>query len=63
VSHIVSLATIEREARAAAREGLALIEACPYPFGTEQADHFIAVYLLALERPTTTKPPAIPEEK
>lgn len=55
---IVSRATIEREARAAARQGLSIEDACPYPFHTEHADHFKAVYLLALSHPipTTTIP-------
>jgi hypothetical protein len=57
MTHVVSKQTIEREARDAAARGLSLDEACPYPFGTDQADHFKAVYLLALEStPTTTIP-------
>lgn len=55
MTQIVAKTTIEREAREAARKGLSIDEACPYPFGTEQADHFKAVYLLELERPTPTK--------
>lgn len=52
MTHIVSRATIEREARSAAERGLSIDEACPYPFHSEHADHFKAVYLLALKRTT-----------
>lgn len=61
MTHIVSRALIEREARAAAAKGLSLNAACPYPFGTEHADHFKAVYLLALPRTSSNK--SNPEEK
>ena len=47
---IASNLMIERQAREAARKGLSLNDACPYPFGTEAADHFKAVYLLALPK-------------
>jgi hypothetical protein len=41
---------IERQAQEAARKGQSINDACPYPFGTEAADHFKAVYLLALPK-------------
>ena len=47
---ISSKLMIERQAAEAARKGLSLNDACPYPFGTEAADHFKAVYLLALRK-------------
>jgi hypothetical protein len=47
---IVSKATIEKQAAEAASEGKTINDACPYPFGTEAADHFKAVYLLALPK-------------
>ena len=40
--------TIEREAREAAQRGDSINDACRYPFGSPQADHFKAVYLLSL---------------
>jgi hypothetical protein len=57
MTQVVSKRTIEREACEAARAGLSIDEACPYPFGSDQANHFKAVYLLALEcLPTITIP-------
>ncbi|CAN7406739.1 hypothetical protein LJR074_002572 [Acidovorax sp. LjRoot74] len=52
---IVSKAAIEKQATEAAGKGQSINDACPYPFGTAAADHFKAVYLLALPtaRPTT----------
>jgi len=47
---IVSKTTIEKQATDAARKGQSIDDACPYPFGTEAADHFKAVYLLALPK-------------
>lgn len=41
---IVSIATIEREARTAAQEGKSLNDACPYPFSTPEGDHFRTCY-------------------
>lgn len=41
-------ARIEREARDAAARGESLNDACPYPFGTADALHFTAIYLLAI---------------
>lgn len=52
---IASKLMIERQAAEAARKGLSLDDACPYPFGTEAADHFKAVYLLALPKAQTTR--------
>lgn len=46
---IVAKDTIEREARAAARQGLSLNDACPYPFGSEAGQHFRKVYQQAQE--------------
>lgn len=37
---------ISAEARAAALAGTHIDDACRYPFGTQCAKHFIAVYLL-----------------
>lgn len=45
---IVPKSTIEHHATQAAAKGLTIDESCPYPFGTPPADHFKAVYLLAL---------------
>lgn len=53
---IVSKDTIDKQATAAAQQGRSLDDACPYPFGTEAADHFKAVYLLALPKATTPQP-------
>ncbi len=39
---------IEREARAAAKAGTPLRDACFYPFDSEAGRHFTAVYLLSL---------------
>ncbi|WP_440105364.1 hypothetical protein [Acidovorax sp. BL-A-41-H1] len=50
---IVSKATIEKQATEAAGKGQSINDACPYPFGTEAADHFKAVYLLALPKQPT----------
>lgn len=47
---IVSKDTIDKQATAAAQQGRSLDDACPYPFGTEAADHFKAVHLLALPK-------------
>jgi hypothetical protein len=47
---IVSKTTIEKQATEAARKGQSIDDACPYPFETEAADHFKAVYLLALPK-------------
>lgn len=47
MTDIVSKDRIEREAREAARKGLSLADACPYPWGTPAADHFKAAYLCA----------------
>lgn len=52
---IVSKATIEKQATEAAGKGQSINDACPYPFGTEAADHFKAVYLLALPKAQTTR--------
>lgn len=46
---IVAIETIEQEARAAARQGLSLNDACPYPFGSEAGEHFRKVYQQAKE--------------
>lgn len=56
MTHIVSRATIEREARDAARRGASIDDACPYPFHSEHADHFKAVYLLALGHTKNDQP-------
>lgn len=53
---IVSKTIIEKQATEAAHAGQSLNDACPYPFGTEAADHFKAVYLLALPKATTPQP-------
>lgn len=45
---VIAKETIEREARAAAQAGHSLNDACPYPWDTDAAMHFKAVYLLAL---------------
>lgn len=45
---IVSKATIEREAQAAARQGQSLDHACPYPFHSPAGQHFKAAYRQAL---------------
>lgn len=47
---IPSKDTIESEARQAAQAGVALSNACPYPFTSPQGVHFIAAYLVALPR-------------
>ena len=49
--HSMSRSTIEREARAAAAARTPINDACPYPFGSDEANHFKAVYLLALDHP------------
>lgn len=41
---------IEQQAREAARRGIELRDACPYPFSTDAGRHFIATYLLALPK-------------
>ena len=41
---IVSKETIEREAQAAAQQGVSLNDACPYPFAGEAGRHFRDVY-------------------
>ena len=46
---------ISSEATAAARAGVSINDACRYPFGSQCADHFKAVYLLALPAPETSK--------
>lgn len=46
---IVAKETIEREARAAAQQGLSLNDACPYPFGSEAGEHFRKVYRQAVQ--------------
>lgn len=51
---IVSKTTIEKQATEAAQKGQSINDACPYPFGTEAADHFKAVYLLALPKGQAT---------
>lgn len=51
---IVSKSTIEKQATEAAGKGQSINDACPYPFGTEAADHFKAVYLLALPKAQAT---------
>lgn len=45
---ITAKTTIERQATEAAGQGLSLDDACPYPFGSPAADHFRAIYTLAL---------------
>lgn len=45
---IVSKETIEREAQAAAQQGVSLNDACPYPFSGEAGRHFRDVYERAL---------------
>lgn len=45
---IHSKKSIERAATDAAAAGRTIDDACPYPFGSPAADHFKAVYLLAL---------------
>ena len=45
---ITAKTTIERQATEAAGQGLSLDDACPYPFGSPAADHFKAIYTLAL---------------
>lgn len=52
---ITSKLMIERQAAEAARNGQSLNDSCPYPFGTEAADHFKAVYLLALPKAHTPR--------
>ena len=47
MTDIVPKDRIGREAREAARKGLSLDDACPYPWGTPAADHFKAVYYAA----------------
>lgn len=47
-------ARIEREARDAVARGESINDACPYPFGTAEALHFTAVYLLAVDAASTT---------
>ena len=51
----VDKSTVEAEAREAAQNGTAMADACRYPFGTQCATHFIAIYLLtaAPAQPTT----------
>lgn len=46
---IVAKDTIEREAKAAAQQGLSLNDACPYPFGSEAGQHFRKVYQQAVQ--------------
>lgn len=46
----ISKATIEREAIAAAREGRSPNEACPYPFRSPEASHWLATYAMAQPR-------------
>lgn len=48
MTEVISIERIEREARDAAHRGESLNDACPYPFGTDAAHHFQAVYQLAL---------------
>ena len=44
---IVAKEVIDKQATQAAKQGRSLNDACPYPFGTEAADHFTAVFLVA----------------
>lgn len=52
---VIAKETIEREAKAAAHAGKSLDDACPYPWGTDAATHFKAVYLLHLDHGQPTK--------
>lgn len=45
MSEVMSRARIEREAQQAAREGLSLRDACPYPWHSEAAHLFTEVFL------------------
>lgn len=49
---IVSKATIEREALEAAQKGQTMVEACPYPFTSDEGRHFAAHFALAAPRTT-----------
>lgn len=42
---------IEQEARAAVQAGQVLADACPYPFVSDEGQHFIAAYLVARPAP------------
>jgi len=57
---ITSKETIEREAQAAAAARKSIDEACPYPFGSPEAEHFKAVYLLALPVASTSQGAEVP---
>lgn len=45
MSEVISKARIEREAQQAAREGMTLRDACPYPWHSEPAHYFTEVFL------------------
>lgn len=58
---IVSKETIEREAKTAAREGKTPNEACPYPFGTAAALHWVAVHAVEAHALSRRQQPAAGE--
>lgn len=40
--------SIEADARAAAERGDSIKQSCPWPFGSVEATHWVACYLLAV---------------
>jgi hypothetical protein len=40
----IDVARIKREAAEAVREGLTLVEGCPYPFSSTEADEFCKAF-------------------
>ena len=47
-TEVISVARIEREAKAAAFAYISLAAACPYPFASDAGRRFTAAYRLAL---------------
>lgn len=61
---ITPLATIEREAKAAAEKGQTPNEACRYPFGDPAGEAFMRIYnehRAALQRTTAQLAPEVPQ--
>lgn len=68
-TEVISVARVEREAKAAASAYLSLAAACPYPFASDAGQRFKAAYRLALveTRPVpaaagpVAPPPSLPK--
>ncbi|MNY73965.1 hypothetical protein D3C86_2128800 [compost metagenome] len=61
---ITPLATIEREAKAAAEKGQTPNEACRYPFGDPAGEAFMRIYnehRATLQRTTAQRAPEVPQ--